>query len=321
MQLFLFFKLIGFIILFVKQHTEFVKCSGYQLSSCLFNQIPPLDSTHQSSFHSLIPLSSTMIFSALVTAVTVAVSNAQGDVFHNGANTNQVISRSDFIGAVAAEVGEDQVIRGDITNGNAPKMPAKVSEGSGNDILLKTFVTNSRKLQLPPDPTQQQTYDWIFEDDKLYFRFEAYSASKYDVCADPAPGNNGPLTSCDMLLTLNHDDEGVFNYAYLKFTDTCYDDALIDVAYLLQWKWVKCGFWDGCGFDGGYWKSGPRIAWGVNNNGYSWCLGDDPDAWKQYSKCGFQCLQDCGEGHWVPSKECMKEYVFRKDGNVYSGSP
>jgi len=321
MQLFLFFKLIGFIILFVKQHTEFVKCSGYQLSSCLFNQIPPLDSTHQSSFHSLIPLSSTMIFSALVTAVTVAVSNAQGDVFHNGANTNQVISRSDFIGAVAAEVGEDQVIRGDITNGNAPKMPAKVSEGSGNDILLKTFVTNSKKLQYPfPDVTYY--YDCDFELTKGQFSFKAYTPTDNDVCNDPAHGNanNGPLTYCQMWLTLNHDDEGVFNYAKLKFIN-CFDDALIDHAYLRQRRWVKCGFWDGCGFDGGYWKSGPRIAWGVNNNGYSWCLGDDPDAWKQYSKCGFQCLQDCGEGHWVPSKECMKEYVFRKDGNVYSGSP
>jgi len=259
----------------------------------------------------------TMIFSVLVTAVTVAVSNAQGDVFHNGANTNQVISRSDFIGAVAAEVGEDQVIRGDITNGNAPKMPAKVSEGSGNDILLKTFVTNSKKLQYPSSELRQYI-DCDIEDK---FVILALTPSNNDVCSDPAHGSNGPLTNCDMLLTLNHDDEGVFNYAYLKFTDTCYDDALIDVAYLRQWKWVKCGFWDGCGFDGGYWKSGPKITWGVNNNGYSWCFGDDPDAWKQYSKCGFQCLQDCGEGHWVPSKECMKEYVFRKDGNVYSGSP
>jgi len=274
-----------------------------------------------------------MIFSALVTAVTVAIANAQGDVFHNGANTNQIIARSDFIGAVAAEVEDDQVIRGDKTNGNAPKMPAKVWEGSGNDILLKTFVTSSKKslvqspvlrsnqLPPPPNPTEQQTYDWIFKDDKVYFRFAALSASKYDVCADPAPGNNGPLTYCDMLLTLNHDEEGGFNYAYLKFTDTCYDDALIDFASLYQWKWVKCGFLDGCGFDGGYWKSGPKITWGVNNNGFSWCIGDDPNAWKQYSDCGFQCLQDCGEGHWVPSKKCSKDYVFRKNGNVYSGSP
>lgn len=206
-----------------------------------------------------------------------------------------------------------------------PPPPSRPPNGFGKDTGTETFVISSKKPVLhstgsQPNPNQRQFYDFDIEAGKYYYRFNAWSPGKYEVCADPAPGNTGPLTSCDMLLTIDA-PHGWLNKAHLRFTDTCYDDALIDHAYLVQWEWEECSWWQGCGFDGGYWKDGPDIDWGVSHNGFSWCLGDDLDAWKKYSLCGFQCLQDCGEGHWVPSKKCDPDMVFHKNGHVTYGSP
>ena len=215
-----------------------------------------------------------------------------------------------FLGVFPAAVAAAEVKTADFS-----KADASSALSAAGPALLRDSVPGGS------EPTRSQ-YDWefdnVFEDGETRkWKFRAYSPDKSHVCADAEFGNHGPLTNCDMVLNFHAGDDGWFNDAELKFTDKCNDDALIDVAYLSQWRWVKCRWWNiSCGFDGGYWEAGPSIEYGVGNNGKSWCLGDDPNAWKQYSQCGSQCLSDCGEGYWVPSKTCTPSLLFRKDGTV-----